>query len=113
VNPTRKRTDVTGFKVRGLAGCGLGDFGEGEALCEEALRYALEIDDPVSKAFVEFVYGILYIHKGDGKEAAEHLQKCIRYQEEKELIPLTGVAWTHLGLDNGIVSMRGLVLHTI
>jgi len=48
------------------------------------------------------VYGTLYVHRGDGKEAAEHLQKCIRYQEEKELIPLTGVAWTHLGLENEI-----------
>jgi len=71
-------------------------------LCEKALRYALEIDDTVSKAVAEFVYGTLYVHKGDGKEAAEHLQKCIRYQEEKELIPLTGVAWTHLGLENEI-----------
>ena len=74
-----------------MTGCGLGDFGEGEALCEKALRCALEIDDTT-----------LYVYKGYRKEAAEHLQKCIRYQEEKELIPLTGVAWTHLCLDNEI-----------
>jgi hypothetical protein len=52
----------------------MGDFWEGEALCEKALRYALEIDDTVSKASLP----------------------------RKELIPLTGVIWTHLGLDKGI-----------
>jgi len=57
----------------------LGNFEEGEALCEKAVRFAHEINDFYSMGFAEFEYGILFNVKGDGKNAIEHLQKAIRY----------------------------------
>jgi len=75
----------------------LGNFEEGEALCEKGLRLAHQIDNLYSMGFAEIMYGCLYIGKGDGKNAVEHLQNAIRYGEEAKIIPLLGIAWGFLG----------------
>ena len=75
----------------------LGNFEEGEVLCEKGLRLAQEVDNLYSMGFAEIMYGCLYIGKGDGKNAVEHLQNAIRYGEEAQIIPLLGIAWGFLG----------------
>jgi len=75
----------------------LGNFAEGEALCEKALRFAHGIDSLYSLAYIEVLYSGLYAVKGDGKNAVEHSQNAVRYIEEGQMIPLLGVAWGILG----------------
>ncbi len=84
------------------ANCGyamgmLGRFEEGIALCEKGLRPALELNAPISLGWVEFMYGWLFIAKGDGASTLQHLQKSIPYMEETAFIPLLGHAWAGLG----------------
>jgi len=75
----------------------LGNFGEGEALCEKALRFAREINDSYSIAMAEFYYIGLFLVKGDGKNVIEHSQNAIRYGEETQMVAILGLAWTLLG----------------
>ena len=77
-------------------GC-LGNFEEGEALCERGLRFAHQIDNLYSIGFAELMYGILYTVKGDGKNAVEHLQNAVRYGEEGQIIPMLSVGCGALG----------------
>jgi tetratricopeptide (TPR) repeat protein len=85
-----------------LALCGfamgfLGNFEEGEALCEKGLRFAHKINNLYSLAPIEFFYGWLYVAKGDGKNTVEHFQNSIGYAEETQYTLLLGLAWNGLG----------------
>jgi len=84
----------------GYYGCAtglLGDFEEGEVLCEKALRFALEIRDLFSLAMVHHAYGWMFNFKGDGKNVVEHLQSSIRYSEELQFLGLLGHLNSGLG----------------
>jgi tetratricopeptide (TPR) repeat protein len=81
----------------GMATGLLGDFEEGEALCEKALRFALETGDLVSVAMIHHAYGWMLNFKGDGKNVVEHLQESIRYCEEIQLIVVLGHLNSGLG----------------
>ena len=70
----------------------LGNFQEGQALCEKGLRFAIEIDDHYCMAWAEFMYGFDFDTKGDGKNAVEHLQRCIRYTDEAQFFVILGQA---------------------
>jgi tetratricopeptide (TPR) repeat protein len=75
----------------------VGDFDEGQALCERASRFAEEIGNAHSLATVEMQYAILFLAKGNGKGALEHIDKCVRYTEQGEMVILLWVAPTLLG----------------
>ncbi len=82
----------------GLATAWLGNFKDGEALCEKAVRFALEVRALYCLVVIEHNYGWLFNTKGDGKNAVEHFQNSIRYSEEAQMPVLlgpinSGLAW--------------------
>jgi len=60
----------------------LGNYEEGQIICEKGLRHAAQIADPFSIAIAELQFGSLFVNKGDAKPAIEHLQNSYRYGEE-------------------------------
>jgi len=82
----------------------VGSFEKGEALCEKAIRFALDARDLYSLVVIEHNYGWLFNFKGDGKNAVEHLQNGIRYSEEAQMPVLlgllnSGLAWGYYLLE--------------
>ena len=75
----------------------LGNFEDGEAICEKGLRFASKMDNLYTMGFAEVMYGFLFTAKGDGEKAVEHSQNAIRYGEEGQIIPMLGMAWGVLG----------------
>jgi len=75
----------------------LGNFREGQAQCEKALRVATEIDDKGSMGYAELMYGMLFIHKGDGKNVVEHMQNAVKYCEQAQVVTMLGISWSRLG----------------
>lgn len=85
-----------------LAICGaamgyLGNFREGQALCEKGLRFALETNDPYSLVITELHCGLLFNVKGDGGDAVKHSENGIRYSEKTQLLVLSGLLWASAG----------------
>jgi tetratricopeptide (TPR) repeat protein len=76
----------------------LGNFKEGEILCEQALRSACRIDSIYSIGWAEVNYSYLYMHKGDGQNTVEHAEKAIRCLEEAQAVIILGLARTVLGM---------------
>jgi tetratricopeptide (TPR) repeat protein len=84
------------------ANCGyamgmLGRFEEGIMLCEKGLRPAVELNNLISIGWAEFMYGWLFIAKGDGEKTLQHLHEAVRYLEETGFTPLLGHTWSGLG----------------
>ena len=75
----------------------MGNFTEGEARCEKALRFALELNDLSNIANAEFMYAFVFFHRGDGGNAVQHFQNAIRYAEEAQYIVILGMCWSCLG----------------
>jgi len=75
----------------------MGNFTEGEARCEKALRFALELNDLSNIASAEFMYAFVFFHRGDGGNAVQHFQNAIRYAEEAQYIVILGMCWAALG----------------
>jgi tetratricopeptide (TPR) repeat protein len=75
----------------------LGDFREGQAQCEKALRMATEVNDIGSMGYVEYWYGSLLTMKGDSKNGIEHMHNAIKYCEQAQVVTLLGLAWNLLG----------------
>jgi len=75
----------------------MGNFGEGEALCEKALRFAVELNDLSNIAFAECMYAFIFFHRGDGRNAVQHFQNAIRYGEETQMVAILGLSWAALG----------------
>jgi tetratricopeptide (TPR) repeat protein len=73
--------------------CNLGNFGEGEALMEKALRNAVQVGDPVTLGMAQLYYGVFFYWIGDWTSAKEHLEKSIAHCEEAK--------W-YLGVANGL-----------
>ena len=74
-----------------------GNFKEGEALCEKALRFAFELDNLYNIGYAELSYGGLFAHKGDGKNVIRHAQNAVRYGEEAQFTVMVGMALALLG----------------
>ena len=75
----------------------LGDFAEGKAFCEKALRFAREINDLVAIAYAEYNFGWFFIMKGDGEKAVEHLKTALPFLEELQFASFLGSTWAGLG----------------
>ena len=76
----------------------LGNFEEGEALCEKGLRFALDIDNLYNIGWAELTYSAFFAAKGDGKNAVDHSQNSVRYFEDLQMVLGIGLALTELGL---------------
>ena len=83
--------------IRGAAMGYLGNFKEGQALCEKGLRFALETDDPYSLTMIELHYGLLFSVKGDAGNAVKHFENGITYSEKTQLLVLSGILWASSG----------------
>ena len=87
----------------GIYGVGMafiGNFTEGEALCEKAIRFALEIDDFLALGNIESYYGTVFIVKGDGQNAAHHYKNSVKYGEQTQNMAVLVVSklmleWAH------------------
>jgi tetratricopeptide (TPR) repeat protein len=75
----------------------IGDFKEGIGLCEKGLRFVQHTDNLYSLGFAEIMYGLLYIIRGDGENAINHLQKAAAYGEKGQIIPVISLASGFLG----------------
>jgi tetratricopeptide (TPR) repeat protein len=75
----------------------LGDFEKGQALCDKARRLAEEVGNVNTLASVEFLYASLFLVKGDGRHALEHIEKSVKYNEQAEMVILLWMAPTLLG----------------
>jgi len=76
----------------------VGRFAQGEKACEKALSLAQEDDNLYSIGYVEFLYGCMFIPKGDGENAVKHLQKSIGYFERLQAVGVLPVALSLLGM---------------
>jgi tetratricopeptide (TPR) repeat protein len=76
----------------------LGDYEKGLQCCDGALRSAKEDGRKTGIAYAELMYGWVFVHRGDGQNAVEHLSNCIKYCEEAEVVIMIGSASSGLGL---------------
>ncbi|HUU63295.1 MAG TPA: adenylate/guanylate cyclase domain-containing protein [Dehalococcoidia bacterium] len=83
--------------LRGSALGYLGNFEEGEALCDKALRFSHDIANVVTIAFVEIYYSTLYAIKGDGRNGVQHAKIAVKYGEETGILTILAPAWYVLG----------------
>jgi tetratricopeptide (TPR) repeat protein len=99
----------------------LGNFNEAKVLCEEGLRYAMEINSKYGAGWVELSYGLIFLTMGDGKNAIEHLEKSIGYFEETQAFYILGLAWSYFGFGYYLMGdlklaqeyiQKGLVTHS-
>jgi len=77
----------------GAALSALGDFEQGEAMCEKSLRFAQEIKDRTCIAMVEMCYAAAYYFKGDGEKTVAFAQRAIEHIEETQLLTILGFTW--------------------
>ena len=83
--------------LRGVTLSYLGNFNEGEDLCDKALRFSLDIANVVTIAFVEIYYSALFAVKGDGGNGVQHAENALKYSEVTQAVALIGPAWLVLG----------------
>jgi tetratricopeptide (TPR) repeat protein len=81
----------------------LGEFEKGELQCRKGLEFGKKIDSLTGLALAEFLYGYLYMHKGDGQNVKKHFQECIKYCEEGGALIYLGLAWTGLGMGHFLI----------
>jgi len=75
----------------------LGNFEEGQTLCEKALRFVVDVGNPHSILWAEFFYGMLLNLKGDGRNAVPHFENAVRYCEERQNVTVLGFSLSGLG----------------
>ena len=82
----------------------LGQFEKGVIQCKKALQFGKSIDSPTGLALAEFLFGYLYMHRGDGENVKKHFNECIKYCEEGGALIWLGLAWTGLGVGHFFVN---------
>jgi tetratricopeptide (TPR) repeat protein len=86
--------------LHGYHGWGMGwsgNFREGKAILEKGVHTTSQINDRTGAGLLEWIYGLFFCAKGDGKNAIDHFEKSIRYIEEVKYIIISGLAWSGLG----------------
>jgi tetratricopeptide (TPR) repeat protein len=86
--------------LHGYHGWGMGwsgNFTEGKAILEKGVHTTSQINDRAGTGLVEWIYGLFFCAKGDGKNAIDHFEKSIRYIEEVKYLIISGLAWSGLG----------------
>jgi tetratricopeptide (TPR) repeat protein len=75
----------------------LGNFEEGQVFYEKGFEFSLKIKDLFSLGLLELNHGWEYNFRGNAKTAIKHLQNCINYCEEGQIVGYLNVAWIGLG----------------
>ena len=91
----------------------LGDFEKGEPYCKKGLDFGKKNDSLAGLALAEFLYGYLYMHRGDGEKVIMHFQECIKYCEKGEALIFLGLAWTGLGMGHFFVNDKEAALQCV
>jgi tetratricopeptide (TPR) repeat protein len=87
----------------GVALAALGNFQEGQAQCEKALRFSTKINNVVGISWAELMYSSLFVNQGDGKRAIEHAQQAIKYAEQLQMVSVPAMAWLFFGLGHSLL----------
>lgn len=108
-----------GFYGQSLAATG--NFTEGERFLDKGLSFARDIDNPMSIAMIEMLYGTFCLFKGDAENQVKHYRSSIDYLEKSQMSFFLGVVWTWLGgaylysgqTDTALrYAQKGLEMHT-
>jgi tetratricopeptide (TPR) repeat protein len=91
----------------------LGEFAQGEESCEKAVSFANKIDHLFSIGIAKYLYGGLYIYKGDGVNAIKYSQACIQDLEKSQGVIFLPTAWSFLGYGYYIVGEFNKALNFI
>jgi tetratricopeptide (TPR) repeat protein len=75
----------------------LGQFEQGQTVCEKACRFAEEVGNLYASAVAQFMYTGLLCLKGDGRGAIEHMENCLGYAEQGQTAIILWAAPTLLG----------------
>lgn len=108
-----------GFYGQSLAATG--NFTEGEGFLDKGLSFARDIDNPMSIAMIEMLYGTFYLFKGDAENQVKHYRSSIEYLEKSQMTFFLGIVWAWLGgaylysgqTDTALrYAQKGLEMHT-
>jgi class 3 adenylate cyclase/tetratricopeptide (TPR) repeat protein len=75
----------------------LGEFRAGEQLLEKTLPFAQSLNNLGTIGLVEYVYGTLFLHKGDGENGIKHFISANKYLEKPQHVYLLSTAGSFLG----------------
>ncbi len=78
-------------------GC-LGEFEQGEQLCEKGIASAHRTNHPYSIGLAYYNYGNLCMAKGDGEKTIKLFQSAIEYQEKSHSTIFLATAWGFQGI---------------
>ncbi len=88
----------------------VGEFAKGEQACKKALFLAQEADNVYSIAIAEFLYGCLFIPKGDGENSVKHMETSIGYLEKLKAVFFLPLAWSLIGEGYCLMGIPGKAL---
>jgi tetratricopeptide (TPR) repeat protein len=71
----------------------LGNFEEGEAVCEKRLTVSSKIGLSHPIGVIELFYSYILNTKGDGKRCVAHSKDCIKYSEDSNIPLLSAFGW--------------------
>jgi tetratricopeptide (TPR) repeat protein len=77
----------------GWAEAVLGDFDEGERLCEKGIRSAAEIRSQYSLAGAHVLLGVVSIYRGKPERLLGHAREAMRLSEEVQIPLFLGISW--------------------
>jgi tetratricopeptide (TPR) repeat protein len=75
----------------------MGNYAEARTVLQRGIDAALRIENLYSLGLSETLYGYLFCHQGDGKEALSHFTRSIHYLEKGQIFVLLGLAWSGVG----------------
>jgi class 3 adenylate cyclase/tetratricopeptide (TPR) repeat protein len=91
----------------------MGNFREGQAQCEKALRFSTRLNDPGGIAYAQLMYSIIFVLQGDGKRVIEHAEQAIKYAEPLQGLSALLMAWHLLGMGHYFMGDYGNALKCI
>jgi tetratricopeptide (TPR) repeat protein len=83
--------------AHGCAMGAMGNFDMGERILEDCRKFARQIRNPSTLAFIEMYQGDFYLYKGDGKRTIEHYRTAAELCERGQVVSFTGIARAGMG----------------
>jgi tetratricopeptide (TPR) repeat protein len=75
----------------------MGNFTEAKSVFQKGIAAAEQIENLYGLGLSETLYGYVFCHQGDGKEALGHFTRSIHYLEKGQIFVLLGLAWSGVG----------------
>jgi class 3 adenylate cyclase/tetratricopeptide (TPR) repeat protein len=82
----------------------MGEFAQGEQLCEKGIASAHRTNHPYSIGLAFYNYGNLCLTKGDGEKAIKTYQSAIEYQEKSQSAIFLATSWGFQGIGYYFIS---------